>query len=124
MSTNIPLIGPPDGWPRTADGHLIKIGMTVYSRNSHGVIRFIYTETNVCGEEVLWCRLSDDNGDDDGCVILSDIYAIEPKPKTWLDKQIELTQEKHLRPYELGRLDALLFVRDNLDKLVKHGSTS
>lgn len=27
---SVPLIGPPDGWPRTKDGHLLKPGMTVY----------------------------------------------------------------------------------------------
>ena len=37
----IPLIGPPDGWPRTVDGHLVMPGMTAYSGPNKKVVERI-----------------------------------------------------------------------------------
>ena len=48
----IPLKGPPDGWPRTKDGYLVKPGDTICSYDALGVIRKIYDggEYGFCAE--------------------------------------------------------------------------
>ena len=38
----IPLQGPPDGWPRTSDGFLVRPGSEIRFFNASGVIRKIY----------------------------------------------------------------------------------
>ena len=47
----VPLVGPADGWPRTADGHLLIPGMTVYV---DGVCRKIKSLShNDCGSYIV-----------------------------------------------------------------------
>ena len=89
MSTNIPLIGPPDGWPRTADGHLIKIGSTPYYYDGCE-----FNVITICRDGMAKCH---NITYDSQCFVRFDcLHAIKPKPKTWLDKQIEHTEDNIL----------------------------
>lgn len=69
MSDTIPIVGDPDGWPRTADGHLVRPGAMVFVHNSCNTIRKIYD-----GGEYGHCVEVENADGPQGWAPLSDCY--------------------------------------------------
>ena len=85
----IPLIGPSDGWPRTADGHLVKPRMTVWiNRNGNLIneeVRSISANDSVLPTALFVVNIATGV---QSAVAPTSCYAVKPEPLVTLESAL------------------------------------